>query len=78
MSGPGSGPGHDKDSPNSPKKGGILGSKIKVYGDWLPRKIPGLGATALCSAVRLVYVKMGYCVCLEDYSSVLLLFIFHI
>ena len=36
--------------------GGILGKKILVFGDWLPRHLPLVGATALCSNIRMVYL----------------------
>jgi len=40
----------------SPQRGGVLGNRIVVYGDWLPRRLPLVGATALCSAVRMLYL----------------------
>jgi hypothetical protein len=36
---------------------GILGNKINVYGDWLPRQIFGK-FTAMCSVVRMVYIAV--------------------
>ena len=36
---------------------GILGDKINVYGDWLPRQIFGK-FTAMCSVVRMVYIAV--------------------
>ena len=41
-----------------PTRGGVLGNKIIVYGDWLPRRIPLIGATALCSTIRMVYLSV--------------------
>lgn len=36
---------------------GIIGNKVDVYGDWLPRQIFGK-FTAMCSVVRMVYIAV--------------------
>ena len=37
--------------------GGVLGGKIDVYGDWLPRQVFGR-FTAACSVIRMIYISL--------------------
>ena len=41
------------------KPGGSLGARVRVHGDWLPRRLPIIGGgTALCAVVRMLYVSL--------------------